>query len=178
LKQNFELVRFKIVPADFTIANSAPIVNNFVGEIQIYANESKEVTIGELSDSENTSAFTIKKMKAKCEENESTWINSEKSTDFKIILVLRVPSDIISETCTFEFTVYDNDLKAPISLTKTVKIIVKAQKFKGVKTILDVTPIKIKAPEVKESAITSAGAISLIFDQYLVFPNNFYELTS
>jgi hypothetical protein len=74
-------------------------------------------------------------MKAKCEENESNWINSEKSTNSLVILVMRVPSDVISETCTFEFTVDDNDLNAPISLTKTVKIIVKSQEFEGVKTV-------------------------------------------
>jgi hypothetical protein len=49
---------------------------------------------------------------------------------------MRVPSDVVDDTCTFEFTVNDNDLKVPLTLTKTVKIIVKSQDFEGVKPIV------------------------------------------
>ncbi len=64
MKQNFELARFTVVPAKISIANSAPIVSNFVGELQVFANESKEVTIGDLSDVENSDALTITDLKA------------------------------------------------------------------------------------------------------------------
>jgi hypothetical protein len=91
---------------------------------------------------------------------------------------MRVPSNVVDDTCIFIFTVNDNDLKAPISLTKKVKIIVKAQEFEGVKTVEDLTPITIKVPVIKESEVSKAGIISLTFDQKLVFPERFYELTS
>jgi hypothetical protein len=71
LKQNFELARFKVIPAKIRIANSAPIVSNFVGELKVFANELKEVTIGNLSDVENSAAVTISNLKAQCAVNES-----------------------------------------------------------------------------------------------------------
>ena len=69
MKQNFELTRFTIRRAEYHIANSVPIVGNFVGEIQIFANESREVVIGELSDVENSSALTITNLKTGCAVN-------------------------------------------------------------------------------------------------------------
>jgi len=71
LKQNFELARFTVVPAKISIANSAPIISNFVGELKVFANELKEVTIGNLSDVENSAAVTISNLKAQCAVNES-----------------------------------------------------------------------------------------------------------
>jgi hypothetical protein len=90
-------------------------------------------------------------LKAGCGVNESNWINYSKSTNSKITLVMRVPKNVVDDMCTFEFTVNDNDSQSPLSLTKKVKIIVKAQKFEGVKTVVDKTPITIKEPVVKES---------------------------
>ena len=147
-------------------------------DIKIFANESKEVAIAELSDFENSQALTITNLKAECAANDSNWINFSGSTNSKITLVMRVPSNVVDDTCIFVFTVNDNDLKAPISLTKKVKIIVKAQEFEGVKTVEDLTPITIKVPVIKESDVSKAGIISLTFDQKLVFPERFYELTS
>ena len=147
-------------------------------EITIFANESKEVAIAELSDFENSQALTITNLIAECAANDSNWINFSGSTNSKITLVMRVPSNVVDDTCIFVFTVNDNDLKAPISLTKKVKIIVKAQEFEGVKTVEDLTPITIKVPVIKESEVSKAGIISLTFDQKLVFPERFYELTS
>lgn len=78
---------------------------------------------------------------------------------------MRVPSDVVNETCTFQFTVSDNDLQLPIILTKTVQIIVKAQKFEGVKPVVtDETPITIKVPVIDKKIVTSAGIISITFD--------------
>ena len=140
-------------------------MSNFLGEIQIYANESREVVIAELSDFEDSSALTITNLKAECATNGSKWINYSKSTNSKITLVIRVPSDVVNETCTFQFTVNDNDSQLPIILTKTVKIIVKAQKFEGVKPVVkDETPITIKVPAVEKSIVTSAGIMSITFD--------------
>ena len=52
-----------------------------------------------------------------------------------------------------------------MTVTKTVKIIVKAQKFEGVKPVVkDETPITIKVPAVEKSIVTSAGIMSITFD--------------
>ena len=65
-----------------------------------------------------------------------------------------------------------------MTVTKTVKIIVKAQDFEGVIKIVDEDPITIKVPDIKKFDVTSAGIISLTFDQDLIFPDRLYELTS
>ena len=82
-----------IIPADYSVSNSAPVVSNFLGEIQIYANESREVVIAELSDFEDSSALTITNLKAECATNGSKWINYSKSTNSKIILIKTMKQD-------------------------------------------------------------------------------------
>jgi hypothetical protein len=62
-----------------------------VEEFTIFANESREVTIAELSDFENSAALTIDNLKAECAVNDFKWLNSSKSTNSKITLVMRVP---------------------------------------------------------------------------------------
>ena len=64
MKQNFELARFTIFSSKINIDNSAPIFSNFVSEIWVFANESREVTIAELRDIENNAALTITNLKA------------------------------------------------------------------------------------------------------------------
>ena len=120
-KQNFELTRFKVIPPDYNVANSAPIISNFVEEIKIFEKDYKEIVVANISDDKNNERVTIT-IKVGCLINSSDWIDSSKSTNSQISLAMRVPAGVIDDTCTLEFTVFDNDKDAPMSLTKQVKI--------------------------------------------------------
>ena len=41
LKENFELVRFKVIAPAYRIVNSPPMISKFVSQFTVYANESK-----------------------------------------------------------------------------------------------------------------------------------------
>ena len=58
-KQNFELTRFKVIPPDYNVANSAPIISNFVEEIKIFEKDYKEIVVANISDDKNNEMVTI-----------------------------------------------------------------------------------------------------------------------
>ena len=59
MKHNFELVRFKVIGSSFRVANTAPIVTNFVNQIKVLANESKTIDVADLADAENSDTLAI-----------------------------------------------------------------------------------------------------------------------
>ena len=52
-KQNFELARFKVIPPDYNVANSPPMISNFVEEIKIFERDYKEIVVANFSDDKN-----------------------------------------------------------------------------------------------------------------------------
>ena len=52
-KQSFELTRFQVIAPDYNVANSPPIISNFVSEIKIYEQDYKQIVVAEVSDDEN-----------------------------------------------------------------------------------------------------------------------------
>ena len=73
LKQNFELVRFKLIAPDFSITNSPPIISNFVEYLTVFANELKQVKVADLIDLEDKKTLTVK-LEAACLKNPNDWI--------------------------------------------------------------------------------------------------------
>ena len=106
-----------------------------MSEFKIFANELKQVVVAEISDFENNDTLTISNLKVECQTNESKWINPSGSTSTRVSLLLKLPSNVVDDTCTFEFTINDNDSKAPISLTKIVTIQVFHQSFPDEKIV-------------------------------------------
>ena len=73
MKQNFELVRFKVIAPDFRIANSPPVISNLIDQIIVFANESNQVVVADVSDAENNDTMSPT-ITATCSENPSDWI--------------------------------------------------------------------------------------------------------
>jgi hypothetical protein len=73
LKQNFELVRFKIIASEFSFTNAPPIISKFVEYLTIYANESMQVKVADLFDSEDKKTLSVA-INASCPNNPSDWI--------------------------------------------------------------------------------------------------------
>ena len=60
MKLNFELVRLKVVSPDFKLANSPPVISNFVSLLTVFANESKQVKVADVADAENSDTLSVK----------------------------------------------------------------------------------------------------------------------
>ena len=104
-----------------------------MSEIKIFENEVKQVAVAEITNFENYDTLTISNFKAECKINDSKWINPSGSTSTRVSLLLKLPSNVVDDTCTFEFTINDINSKEPISLTKIVIIHVFHQSFLGYK---------------------------------------------
>ena len=74
-----------MIAPDYNLANSPPIISNFVSEIQIFEKEYKQVVVAEVSDNESNESLTII-TKAECLNKPSDWIDSSLSTKSTIIL--------------------------------------------------------------------------------------------
>lgn len=77
-----------MIAPDISVANSPPAITKFIDKVVIFANESKQFTVGEVSDAENTNTLSVQ-ITAKCLNNPIDWIKLSDTDPSKIALVLK-----------------------------------------------------------------------------------------
>lgn len=133
LKYSFELGRFKFVSSAFSVAeNSAPYIQNLQSNFTVYATESSKLYVGKLSDFESPKTLEITAAGVQCGNPVDRIITPPLGTETELLIIVRVPYDVLDDTCILTIKATDNDKKNPMTLEQQILINVIAQKFQAV----------------------------------------------